>query len=113
MPRVSELTAEPALRVIVKWAINENLSEGLTKDGARLDGTKILQAIRDAKPDYDGVFLEGTYPLVDRFGNTSEETVVRASYSRATIERINFRNFSFKNVYEIADSAQIHPSFRY
>ena len=111
--RLSPVTAEPGQRVVIKWAINENLTEGLTKDTARKEAVDILKAIRDAEPDYNGVVLEGTYSLEDQFGNTSEDRVVIADYDRTTVERINFDNFRFKNVYEIAQSATIHPAFVY
>jgi hypothetical protein len=114
-PRVTVSFPTPGERVILTWAINENLTEGLTKDTARLEAIKILQAIDKLGVDYSGAVLEGTYPLVDKLGNAAEETVVRASYDRATIDRINFENFLFKHVFDpdVASSAAIHPAFQY
>jgi hypothetical protein len=116
--RVSLLVPEHAdERVIVEWAINENLTEGLTKDTARLEAAEILRAARDAErkvhKQYNGIFLQGSYPLVDQFGNAKEETVVRADYSQATLNRINFDGINFKDIFDIADSAEIHPAFQY
>lgn len=104
------------LNVVVTWAINENLTEGLIKDSARLEATDILKAIRAAKVgDYSGATLEGTYSLVDKLGNASEERVVLAMYSKGVIDAIDFDNFYFKDVFDpgVADSVQIHPAFQY
>jgi hypothetical protein len=37
--------------------------------------------------------------------------VVELFFERATVDRINFDNFDYRNVYEIADAAEIHPAF--
>jgi hypothetical protein len=110
------LVYNPGFNIVVTWAINENLSEGLTKDNARREATDIVEAIRDAKlTEYTGATLEGTYPLVDKLGNASEERVVLASYIKDTIDGIHFDNFDLEDVFDpaVADSAQIHPAFRY
>lgn len=115
-PRVTVVVPMPGQMIQVKWAINDNLTEGLTKDGARLEGVKMLRAIQSMGGlAYTDVNLEGTYPLVDQFGNGSEQTVIQARYSRATMDKFNFNNFDFKKVYEayVADSVMVHPTFRY
>jgi hypothetical protein len=114
MPRLT-VTANPGLDVIVTWAINENLTEGLTKNNARREAVDILKAVRETATDYTGVRVEGTYPLVDQYGNSSEERVVLAVYSRETLARFNWDNFKFKNVFEpsVADEVWLHPAFEY
>lgn len=101
--------------LVVRWAINENLTEGLTKDTARIEAAKILEAVRDSGISYDRVLLDGTYPLVDRYGNESEERVVLATYDRATVERINFDGVPTHGVFELSrtDWLFVHPAFRY
>lgn len=108
LPNVS--AGEPT---VIEWAIAENLTEGLTKDTARRETTKILQALRDSDADYQTARLVGSFALVDQLGNTREGQVVMAVYDRATVDRINFSGFNFKNVFDIAEVAVIHPSFRY
>lgn len=65
--------------VAIKWAINDNLTEGLVKDGARIDGVDILRALSETGVPYNTVSLEGTFPLVDQLGNSAEERVVLAT----------------------------------
>lgn len=109
--RISNVSAgEPT---VVEWAIAENLTEGLTKDTARREATKILQALKDSGADYQTARMVGSFALVDQLGNTREGQVVMAVYDRATVDKINFSGFNFKNVFDIAEVAVIHPSFRY
>ena len=111
--RISEFDARQGGVVFVEWAIDENLTEGLTKDTARLEATDILEAVQGSSFTYRRVALSGTFTLVDQLGNESEDEVVRGNFSRQLINKINFENFDFKNVFEIADSAYIHPAFQY
>jgi hypothetical protein len=113
--RLPQFGATEGEYIALTWRINENLTEGLTKSGARLDGVNILKAIRGV-PEHDrykGVVLKGTYPLVDQLGNSSEETVIRATYERRTLERINFDGIDYKKIFDIADSGSTHPAFQY
>lgn len=108
-PRVS--FDEATGRVSVNWAINENLTEGMTKRGAQLDIVHILEAVVDSRVPFNAVDIEGTYSMVDTFGNASEQSVVSVTYSRETVTRINFDNFLTENAYVIADGKRIHPAF--
>ena len=115
--RLPQFSATEGEYIVLTWRINENLTEGLTKDSARLDGVNILKAIKSV-PEHDrykGVSMKGTYSLVDQFGNASEDTVVRATYERRTLERINFEpgGVDFKQIFDIADSGSVHPAFQY
>ena len=50
--------------------------------------------------------------MVDQFRNASETPVVEATFTKDTIDRINFENFLTDNVYVIADDTDRHPEFR-
>jgi hypothetical protein len=99
---------------VIKWAINENITEGLTKKGAKRDVTEMLEVLQELQKDgmpLKGAKFEGTYSLVDQLGNESEDRVVLARFSGSIIKQINFDNFIFTKVYDIADSVSIHPAF--
>lgn len=98
-------------RIEVDWAINDNLTENLVQAGAQLEATNILRAVAESGYDYEFLLLRGTFPLVDQLGNVEESKVVELFFERATVDQINFDNFIHSNVYDIADSAQIHPVF--
>lgn len=100
---------------VIQWAINENLSDGLTKKGAQLDIAEMLAVLQDLNEDgmpLEEATLEGTYSMVDQLGNVSEDRVVLVRYSGATIKAINFDNFLFSDVYDVARKAWVHPAFR-
>lgn len=114
VPRLTELTfddPEPG-DLIVKWAINDNLTEGLIRHGARMDATYILQAIDQSGYDYTYITMIGTFPLIDAYGNTEEKQVVSLIFEKATVEKINWEGFINDNIYVIADGSVIHPLFQ-
>lgn len=112
LPKVTA-SARPGQPITVEWAISENLTEGLTKTGARSDTVDILRAVREkATWPYSEVVVRGTYALVDQLGRTSERQVVFARYSKGTVDAINFENFLSTNVWTVADGRLIHPAFQ-
>lgn len=97
----------------VRWAINENLTEGSTKTGARLDGIEMLKAAKKL-PGLREVSLIGTYSLQNDLGEVSEEVVVNVLYSADVVSRVKLENIDSKKLYDLADlKAFVHPSFRY
>jgi len=99
-------------QLIIKWALNDNLSTGLVKRGAMLDISNVLKYIsqNDVPYPYQQVSFYGSFPLVDAFGNSSEQQVVVAYYSKNTIEKIQWDNFITDNIFIIADSVTLHPA---
>jgi hypothetical protein len=58
------------------------------------------------------VQFAGTFSMQDIYGNVSEMVVIRASYLKETIQKINWDNFLNENIFTIADSSYVHPDFR-
>lgn len=98
------------IRII--FAIDDNLTDGWIKDGAKSDITKILQTVQPSGNIYSEIIIWGTFGLSDKYGNSAEEIVLKVSYTPATIKKINWDNFLSDNVYDIADSVWQHPAFR-
>ena len=92
--------------------IQSNMTEHLMKFGAREDIAGILKAVQKSGVPYGAVTVTASYPIADKFGNSSEQNVVRATYNHATVDRINWEGFLSENVYDIADDVQIAPVFR-
>ena len=109
--RVSEARLQGE-RLFVRWAINDNLTAGMIRGGARIDIRDMLEVIADGSETYTTVFLQGTFAMVDQLGNASETPVVEATYTKDTVDRINFENFLTDNVYAIAENTDLHPQFR-
>jgi hypothetical protein len=94
------------------FTIDDNLTDGMIRDSAKIDVVEILKAVQSSGYDYAKVTAYGTFPLMDKFGNSEESVVIKASYTCNTINRINWQNFLYDNVYGIADSVWLHPTFR-
>jgi len=112
--RVSSVSmgSQPDPQIVIEWAINDNLTEGMIKSGAKRDVTDILKTVAQSGIKYGSVYARGTFSMQDKFGNTQETVVIEAKYTRATVDRINWSNFLSSNVYVIADEIWIHPAFR-
>ena len=96
-----------------RFKIAENLTNGLTKDGARIDTEDILKYAQAEYLNLAEVHVYGTADMVDTYGNTKTEQVVALIYSRATLNKINWDGVDFHDMWNIADSAVVHPAFRY
>jgi hypothetical protein len=101
--------------VTARYKISENLTAGLTKDGARIDTVSILKYAQAAYPNLAEVDVDASADMVDTYGNTKYEQVATLIYTRATLDKINWENFDFKNVWNvpIALPVYIHPAFLY
>lgn len=98
--------------ITVTIAFDDNLTENFIRGGIRRDIVDVLKAARDSGYEFSEIHIDGSFPLVDKFGATTEETVVRVQYARATVDRINWSGFLPENVYDIADSCWLHPAIR-
>ncbi len=103
--------------VFVGWPVNESLTEGTTKDEARIETMNVLKAVRGTKAwtigKYKAITVRGTYPLVNDYGEQSEETVFNLTFNRATVNRFVFDNLDTHKVFLHASSGKVHPAFQY
>jgi hypothetical protein len=99
--------------VTAKFKIAENLTKGLTKDGARIDTMNILKYAQQAYPNLAEVHVDASADMTDQYGNTTDDQVVTLVYTRATLNKINWHGLKFQDVWNIADSAEVHPAFQY
>ena len=86
---------------LIKFKGSENLTNKMTVRGMYLDIYNILKGIQK---DIDvNVDFNVTYPLQDTYGNVSEDIVIKATFKKKTIKKINFSNANYKNIPRIAD----------
>jgi hypothetical protein len=97
---------------VVEWTINDNLTENMRNVRAMRDTTELLEAITKSGIAIINVRLKGTFSMVDQHGNLSEVTVVNVFFYPNTVYKINWDNFLFESIYDIADEAEIHPEFQ-
>ena len=98
--------------VNARFAIRDNYTEQMIKDGARLDTIDILRYARATYPDASAVNVQGTFPMTDPYGNTSTQVAIDLTYSRATLNKINFDGVNKNSIWEIRDSGSILPAFQ-
>ncbi|OSC32112.1 hypothetical protein B8W69_03230 [Mycobacterium vulneris] len=97
--------------VNARFAIRDNYTEQLIKDGARLDTIDILKYAKATYPDASAVNVQGTFPMTDPYGNTSTQVAIDLTYSWATLNKINFDGISKASIWEIRDSGNVLPAF--
>ncbi|OBG79420.1 DUF2510 domain-containing protein [Mycobacterium sp. E3305] len=98
--------------VDARFAIRDNYTEQMIKDGARTDTIDILRYARATYPDASAVNVQGTFPMTDPYGNTATHVAIDLTYSRATLNKINFDGITKASIWEIRDSGTILPAFQ-
>ncbi len=113
VPRLANIQWNAGTKeLLIQWAINDNLTGNLIMVGIQNDITDTLKAIAQSSLpfDYQRITFDGTFPLQDVYGNVVEERVVEVSYTRETVEKINWDNFQRTDIFTIADFDFIHPA---
>jgi hypothetical protein len=102
---------------VVTIVSSENLTEGLTKDSARLAVSDVVQAAQGAAlpPEVASVVVVVRYDLVNQFGEVAEDDVIVAPFSRETVDRLQFDNLDPTEILRAADQGGlwVHPAFAY
>ncbi len=113
VPRLESIEIlEGAGIITVRWAINDNITDGFRISGAKRDASTILQTIAESGMQFERVVLRGSFSMVDLYGNAEEAEVFRLIFDRAEYEQINWDNFLSDNIYLVAGSATVHPAFQ-
>jgi hypothetical protein len=113
--RLLPVTVNATGTYTVTIAVNDNLTEGLTKDGLRLDVLNIIKAAKAQEPqDLKQLQVIGTYSLSDKFGAAHEAQVLDATFSRSVVDQIQPDGIDFKKILDLADvGLTLHPTFSY
>jgi hypothetical protein len=96
----------------VTFTVPDNLTQSLMAGSAR---TAIAAMGRDALDlglAFTSMTVDAYAAMTDVYGNTTNERVIHAVYSRSTLAKVNWRNFNNGNVFLIADSSNVWPQFR-
>jgi len=95
--------------IIAKLYANENLTTNLTRDGILMDSKDLFEEIFKHKEISEAVLM-WNLTLVDQYGNESVDTVLKVGLDRATADKINWKNFSYKNFENVATQYFVHPA---
>ena len=86
---------------LIKFKGSENLSSKMTVKGMYMDISNILKEIqKDINVNVD---INVTYPLQDKYGNISEDIVIKTTFNNDKIKKINFDNFDYNDIPSVAD----------
>lgn len=86
---------------LITFKGSDSLSTNLIVEAAYLDIKDILKNIQNVI-DTD-VRICVTFPIIDVYGNSQEQMVIKSDYKLDTIKKINFDNFVSENVPYVAD----------
>lgn len=102
--------ADGKLAPDIYFSGSENLSTSLTKKSVYKDGADLFEKIyTSGLPIYE--VREFIYlPLTDKYGNTSDNVVVRMSLKNETALKINWKNVNKLEFDKVADSSWTHPA---
>ncbi|MED5052709.1 hypothetical protein [Anoxybacteroides rupiense] len=95
--------------VIAKLYADENLTTNMTRDGILMDSKKLLEELFEQKEISEAVLL-WNFTLVDQYGNESVDTVLKIGLDRVTADKINWKNFNYKNFENVAPQYFVHPA---
>lgn len=87
----------------------DNLTSNMVRKGMLLQAADILESLQ-SRDDIGRVSLFWSFPLVDAYGNTSTETVMKVTFYKDTLDKINFENFDSDNIPEICDDFYQHAA---
>jgi hypothetical protein len=98
--------------ILVSWVIVGILNDPNLNANVRDDATRIIKAIAQNPFNYTSAVLEAYWPSEDAYGAKSEKLVVNLVYKKSTIDLINWNTFTPDDVYKIADSSFVDPTFQ-
>lgn len=96
-------------RVAIYLAGSDNLTTNMIRKGMWMEGTDILKTLQSCE-NISEIVLYWSFPMVDAYGNSVTETVMKIDVSKETLDNINFERFIFENLPEIADEYFEHAA---
>lgn len=98
--------------VVTEFDIHDSLTKGMIASGARRDTVDILKWADEAYPQATEVTVQGRFPMKDSYGNTSNMKILDVTYSRATLDKINFDGIDSDKIWDIRDYGTVHPELQ-
>lgn len=103
-------TEDPNDKIVLLTAeAKENVSANYTKKGMWIATISILKDLKNEKNISEIAFFY-TYPLVDQYGNEKKDNVMKITFNRETLDKINYDNFLHNNLPKVANQYWEHPA---
>ncbi len=98
--------------VVTEFDIHDAFTKGMIARQAQRDTVKILKWADEAYPQAVEVTVQGRFPMKDAYGNTSNMTILDVTYSRATLDKVNFDGIDSDRIWEIRDYGTVHAELQ-
>lgn len=99
---------EPTDHIDVKFQMDDGLTTSMTKRFFLIDVTEFIEQIQNE--DFGSIYFGGYFDMVDKYGDVENYEIANVEMNKETIDKINFENFYFKNLPDIADKVNFHPA---
>lgn len=96
--------------ILVRVYGSDNFSSNMIKKGMWMDVESSLKKLKEEK-DIQTIEFNIVFPMEDQYGNSSDDNVMKLSLSRETLDKINWANFDYNNLPNVADEYWEHPAF--
>lgn len=96
--------------VLIHFNGGDNLSTSLIRKGMSKDCAEVFEKIYTAGVPVHEATCFVYFPLQDKYGNSSEEVVMKLNLGQETAAKINWEGVSKTEFDNVADSAWLHPA---
>lgn len=94
--------------ILIKFRESPNITHNMTVNDMYIRTKNILKTLKPLTDMNIGINI--VYPLEDRYGNSMDVIVIKATYSHETLQKINFDKFQYENIPKVADEWWNHPA---
>lgn len=98
--------------VVTEFDIHDGFTKSMIARNAQRETVKILKWADEAYPQAVEVTVQGRFPMKDTYGNTSNMTILDVTYSRATLDKINFDGIDSDKIWDIRDYGTVHSELQ-
>lgn len=109
VPETTVITNADTMSVV--FPINDNLKREWIRNQAQRDILNTAQAIYQASGNAYDLTFTGTFAMQDAYGNVEELPVMRATLTRATLDKINWENVIMVELPVVADKYEENAGF--
>lgn len=82
----------------------------MIKEGMWMDIAEVLQKLKEEYELINSANFTIVFPLQDQYGNESHDAVMTANFPKDVLDKINFSNFMYENIPNIAEDYWEHPA---
>jgi len=97
-------------RVNVEVELGDILTVGFARNRIFIEMTEYLENIQNE--DFNEVYIGYQGSLIDNYGNERQAEVASATFTKDTVDQINFENFQYDNIPQVADSISLHQDLQ-